>query len=116
MEYDVPGWSTKQLVGMLKQMLFWEDPQIISFNLAGQPTDALLHALRGSENWNVFVTVAMENSVSARQMSWIRQLQLDCRFNFLQKAVSHLVTFQCLMKSRVIQQKLQHIFEPWPKK
>lgn len=64
MEYDVPGWSTKQLVGMLKQMLFWEDPQIISFNLAGQPTDALLHALRGSKSWNVFVTVAMESSLS----------------------------------------------------
>lgn len=64
MEYDVPGWSTKQLVGMLKQMLFWEDPQITSFNLAGQPTDALLRALRGSESWNVFVTGAMENSLS----------------------------------------------------
>lgn len=69
MEYDVPGWSTKQLVGMLKQMLFWEDPQIISFNLAGQPTDALLHALRGFKSWNVFVTVAMENSLS-QQDRW----------------------------------------------
>lgn len=80
MEYDVPGWSTKQLVGMLKQKLFWEDPQIISFNLEGQPTDALLHALKGSESWNVFVTVAMENSwisVSAGQMRWISRLRLD---------------------------------------
>lgn len=78
MEYDVSGWSTKQLVGMLKQMLFWEDPQIIPFNLEGQPTDALLHALRGSETWNVFV--ALENwrlSVSAGQMNWISWLQLD---------------------------------------
>lgn len=64
MEYDVPGWSTKQLVGMLKQKLFWEDPQITSFNLAGRPTDALLRALRGSESWNVFVTGAMENRLS----------------------------------------------------
>lgn len=65
---------------MLKQMLFWEDPQIIPFNLEGQSTDALLHALRRSETWNVFVAVAVEYwrlSVSAGQMSWISRLQLD---------------------------------------
>lgn len=62
MEYDVPGWSTKQLVAMLKQMLFWEDPRIICFNPVGQPTDALLRALRGSGTWNVFVSGAVDKS------------------------------------------------------
>lgn len=27
MEYDVPGWSMKQLVGLLIQELFLEDPR-----------------------------------------------------------------------------------------
>lgn len=90
MEYDVPGWSTKQLVAMLKQMLFWEDPRIICFNLVGQPTDALLRALRGSETWNVFVSVAVDKSRRHRRGGAASSARSGPRLGF----PSWIVTFQ----------------------